>query len=241
MYTPIENEIFHIHTYRCTHASNESEHLYVKKAIELGASRIVFTDHGPYMSDQFTERMRYSELEDYLDTIWELKDQYADKIEIICGLELEYIPGFDDYYRQLKAMPKMELLILGQHFCQLDDGTYSFEAKDKSFEFISLFKAMEQGIDSGYFDVIAHPDRMLRRRTSFGDKEREASISFINKVIQAKDRLYIERNIASMEREHQYWREFWDLVPADIKVLDGLDAHSVADVERRWRLQRQPL
>ena len=34
--------IFHVHTYRCGHAGQDPDELYVRKAIELGASAITF-------------------------------------------------------------------------------------------------------------------------------------------------------------------------------------------------------
>ena len=37
--------LFHVHTYRCGHAENISEEVYVEKAITLKASDIWFTDH----------------------------------------------------------------------------------------------------------------------------------------------------------------------------------------------------
>ena len=39
MYTQIEREMFHVHTYRCGHAKNVPDEAICKKAIELGASR----------------------------------------------------------------------------------------------------------------------------------------------------------------------------------------------------------
>ena len=50
--------IFHIHTYRCGHASNESDEAYVRKAIELGAESITFTDHTPFPGDTYRFRSR---------------------------------------------------------------------------------------------------------------------------------------------------------------------------------------
>jgi len=58
MYRPIPNEIFHVHTWRCEHAGEEQDCEYVKKAIELGASRIVFTDHCPFPGNPFRKRIR---------------------------------------------------------------------------------------------------------------------------------------------------------------------------------------
>lgn len=34
-----EKTIFHVHTYRCKHASQEREEEYVKKAISLGSTK----------------------------------------------------------------------------------------------------------------------------------------------------------------------------------------------------------
>ena len=55
-YRPIENEIFHVHTWRCKHAGEEREWEYIERAMELGAERIVFTDHCPFPGDLFRGR-----------------------------------------------------------------------------------------------------------------------------------------------------------------------------------------
>ena len=50
-------ELFHVHTYRCKHAGDEREIEYVKRAIELGAGRITFTDHAPFPGNPFGHRI----------------------------------------------------------------------------------------------------------------------------------------------------------------------------------------
>ena len=94
--------IFHIHTYRCGHASSESDEAYVKKAIELGAESITFTDHTPFPGDTFTGRMKYCQLDEYLLSLSDLKQKYAGAIDVHIGLEVEYMPSFRDYYKELK-------------------------------------------------------------------------------------------------------------------------------------------
>lgn len=54
-------ELFHVHTYRCKHAGDEREIEYVKRAIELGASGITFTDHAPFPGNPFGHRMQMEE------------------------------------------------------------------------------------------------------------------------------------------------------------------------------------
>ena len=82
MYKPAEKEVFHVHTYRCKHASNEDDEAYVKAAVDLGAKRIVFTDHAPFPGNPFGHRMQYEELSEYISSLLILKDKYAAIIEI---------------------------------------------------------------------------------------------------------------------------------------------------------------
>lgn len=35
-----------------------------------------------------------------------------------------------------------------------------------------------------------------------------------------------------MQKNGHYWKEFWDLVPASVDVIIGVDAHSVAELDR---------
>ena len=65
-YHPIKDEIFHVHTFRCGHAEAVPDRKYVEKAIELGAPRIVFTDHAPFPGNSFCNRMDYEDLPEYI-------------------------------------------------------------------------------------------------------------------------------------------------------------------------------
>lgn len=230
--------IFHVHTYRCDHAENVSDEVYVKKAIELGASDIWFTDHAPFPSDPFGSRMDYDELEEYLDTLRLLKQKHTD-ITIHIGLEAEYFPHFDaeGYYKHLRSLPELEMLLLGQHMAQVSDAppAYSFsESTDflNENEYKLLGKAIVQGAESGYFDVIAHPDRIFRRRTVW-DTDMEA---VSNEIIQAaiKADIPLEMNLSSVENPENYKRQFWQLVPDKVKRVTGFDVHSLNEMESRY-------
>jgi histidinol-phosphatase (PHP family) len=66
-------EIFHVHTYRCKHASDESDEKLIQCAISLGAKKIVFTDHVPFPENPFRNRMEIEEIGEYLETLFALK------------------------------------------------------------------------------------------------------------------------------------------------------------------------
>ncbi len=90
-------DIFHVHTYRCGHAANVADEMYILKAIELGAVSITFTDHAPFPGNPFGNRMDIQQLPEYLQTLNSLKEKYKNVIEIKTGLEVEYLPHFEFY------------------------------------------------------------------------------------------------------------------------------------------------
>ena len=147
-YHPIKNEIFHVHTYRCGHAEEAPDRVYVEKAIELGTPRIVFTDHAPFPGNPFGNRMDMEQLPEYTDSMKKLKEEFDGRIEILAGLEAEYFPGFHEYLCNLKNEYDLDLLILGQHMYEHEPGNYSFSDDDKSDEYIGLCEAMKMGINT---------------------------------------------------------------------------------------------
>ena len=232
-YHPIKDEIFHVHTFRCGHAEEVPDRKYVEKAIELGAPRIVFTDHAPFPGNPFVNRMNIEDLPEYVEAMNELKAEFAGKIEILAGLEAEYLPGFHKYLCSLKKEYCLDILILGQHLFERESGRYSFADEDKSEEYVGLCDAMRDGIKTGIFDAVAHPDRAFRRRKTFGIEEAAKARELIGEA--AFNGVYLEMNYSSMHTEHQLWPEFWELLPPQALMIYGLDAHSVEEMTAGYK------
>lgn len=237
------NDIFHIHTYRCRHAEDVDDEVYVEKAIDLCAKGLWFTDHAPFPGDPFRNRMRYDQLEEYLDSLTSLKEKYKGTIDIHIGLEIEYLSSFNTsgYYRRLKEDLRIESLLLGQHMAEDSrlPGLYTFAWKKDKLEmneFRALGRAEVAGIRSGYFDVVAHPDRIFRRCKQWTPEMDAIADRIIAEAIK-KD-IPLELNMHSIRCKGHYWKQFWDKVPDDANVLIGLDAHSVPDLERRYQRSR---
>ena len=230
--------IFHVHTRRCGHAEDVPDEAYVRKAIALGADDIWFTDHAPFPGDPFGARMAYRELEAYIADLRALREAYRGRIGVHIGLETEYFPHFDaaGYYHELRALPGMEILLLGQHMAQTADDppAYSFslppDVLDRE-EYRRLGEAVVQGIERGYFGAVAHPDRIFRRCGDWDARMQAMAERIIAAAIRAE--IPLEHNLASMEQGHLYRPEFWALVPKDAPQIYGYDAHSIREMERR--------
>ena len=238
MYQTTQKEIFHVHTRRCKHAGDYQDEEYIEKAIELGAARIVFTDHGPFPGNSFGNRMDYEQLPEYIESMQKLKELYKDKIEILCGLEIEYLPSYAGYIEELRNMPGIDVMVLGQHFYEHEPGKYSFSDEDKSMEYEGLCDAMIQGLESYCFDVVAHPDRVFRRNKQFGEKEKKAAQKFLDVAIVHSQSTILECNFASTHQKNHYRKEFWEMV-SDMPVVFGFDAHSPEEMESGWKYRLQ--
>ncbi len=159
-----DNYIFHVHTYRCAHASEDSDEAYVLAAISLGAKSIVFTDHAPFPDDLFGNRMRFAQLQEYISSLKSLKSRFKTSIDVRIGLEIEFLPSYLPYYFALKDNADIDILMIGQHFFELYKGYYSFNLSDRSKEYRGLSEAICAGIETGLFDAAAHPDRIFRHQ-----------------------------------------------------------------------------
>ena len=220
-----ENYIFHVHTKRCRHASEDADEAYIRKAMELGASSIVFTDHAPFPGNPFTNRMLDTELSEYVHSLKFLKEKYREKMNIHIGLEIEYLPSYVDYYEELKENPDIELLMLGQHHYEIAPGYYNFQQKDKRKEkiYAGLMEAQIEGIQSGFFQVIAHPDRCICRYMDGWNRQIEMDCRTLLREAQ-KHHVILEQNRKCI------CQEFWKMVSRDVFFLNGCDAHTINEL-----------
>lgn len=237
MATLNDKGLFHVHTFRCEHAESVPDEVYIRKAVEIGASDIWFTDHAPFPGNPFKNRMAMDGLPEYLSTLSALKKAYSPLIGVHIGLEIEYFPSFDKsgYYRYLTDNTEIELLLLGQHMAETSNTplayTFSWDKeKLKSEEYAALGEAIIEGICTGYFGAVAHPDRIFRRCKNWTRQMEDMS----NRIIETamKNKIPIELNQESMHRKSHFRPEFWDIAKLhDVNIIQGLDAHSCNALE----------
>ena len=82
----------HVHTTYCDGKDTSEE--MVKEAIEKGLTTLGFSVHS-YMDFDLSYCIKKERIEDYRNEINSLKEKYKDKIEILCGVELDYFSVMD--------------------------------------------------------------------------------------------------------------------------------------------------
>ena len=236
---------YHSHTARCGHASGSDKEM-VEAAIANGFKTIGFSDH-VMLPDIHQPRMRgdYSLLDDYINSVLSLRNEYKGIIDIKLGFECEYLgEPFDSYYKELLDKKGFDYLLLGQH-CYFDKrkkemqwyGDIFSESKRNELYVEHLIKGME----SGLFLYVAHPDMFVYVNGRWNKNSEKTA----HEICQVAEKLQIpfELNMARTryERRIDLWRKdvfvypyppFWEIVNQyDIPVVVGVDAHSPKDYD----------
>ena len=86
----------------------------------------------------------------------------------------------------------------------------------RTYMFSLLYVAMIAGINTGYFSVVAHPDRIFRRVKDWNDECNHCAWEI--GIAAARNSVTIERNYSSMRRKNQYRQEFWDYISSTFYV-----------------------
>lgn len=251
---------YHTHTYRCGHADLDmKDEEYVEEYIRMEFEKIAFTDHCPQKNEIDKRegiRMKYSQKEEYLSSIRDLKEKYADKIQIESGFEIEYLPGEEENLRELKA--ETDKIVLGQHFVYDNNRQLKIFSRKEYFtdeELIRYAEYIEKALELHIPDIIAHPDTYLQSREDFGEIESKVA-NMICKAAE-KHNIPLEINLAQVFNQTYYenrklnsesiekqkkklskvpypCKEFWKVASKyNIKVLYGIDAHHRGQI-LRW-------
>ena len=237
---------YHTHTRRCKHADNIGDEKFVQCAIENGYSILGFADHSPwpYESDTFAPgvRMELPEFPEYCCSIRSLQKKYEKEIHIYLGLECEYYPQYLPWLKQVKN--QLDYLLLGNHWPVSDEYEREHFQRATNPEQIGYyFQTMIQGIETGLFDCVAHPDLVFTAYKKFDNSCIDGSYAFCRRV---KNRnIPIEYNLYGLEKASKGGHpgmgypcaEFWEIAKdVGCQALIGTDAHYLRHLANdHWR------
>lgn len=240
---------FHTHVKRCRHAAGDVED-YIKCALEKGLSQLGFSDHAPFPDFDFGMRMPYCELWEYLEEVDAMREKYKDDITIWKGLEIEYLPEYKGYYEELLAKYGVEYLLLGEHFYKDAAGeNANIYGAHSTEQCLSYAHSVAEGMKTGFFKAVAHPDLYMLNMDEWDDNCRKAADLIIN-TAAATDTV-LEYNANGLRRKqveysdgirHPYPHDtFWKMVAeTPVRVIVNSDCHNPKElwdeaIERSYR------
>ncbi len=159
----------HTHTARCGHAGGSDE-AYVEAAIACGLAGIAVTDHLPFYwlpaeDHDPTLAMTMEELPRYVEAVLALKERYRGTIEVLLGIEADYVAGAEETLAQLLARFPFDVVLGSVHWL---DGWW-VDAPSS----VARYRCGQDEVDAiweryadtlcraaqcGLFDVLAHLD-----------------------------------------------------------------------------------
>ncbi len=226
-----------MHTPLCRHAVGEPTEL-AAQAVKLGFKEIGFSEHNPMARDDFDDwRMLASDMDAYVAKIEQARKDHPGLV-IKLALEVDYIPGYEDWIRELAARQPWDYFIGSVHYISpgwaLDNPTRLSEWKrhDPFEVWTTYFERLTQAAESGLFDIIGHAD--LCKKFCFYPKE-DCSPLYA-KFLEAAKRsgVAIELNTAGLRKDCKEIYPNAQLLGMAAKmgvpITFGSDAHAPGEV-----------
>ena len=239
---------YHTHTARCHHADG-TERDYIETALRCGYRTLGFSDHTPwrYADPGFVSHIRMlpAELDGYVSTLRALRDEYADRIDVRVGLEVEYFPAYLDWLRGETERLGIEYWIFGCHYDTTDETGPYFGRPTSDRSILRYAEQVEAGLDTGLYACLAHPDLCLNYWAGGFDAACEAACRQIC-AAAVRCNVPLEYNLAGRRYLHRgdgtlgYTTDaFWQIAAEyPVRAIVGCDAHSPTELDVAGELRR---
>ncbi|MGN0707812.1 MAG: histidinol-phosphatase [Faecalibacterium sp.] len=231
---------YHTHTPRCQHAEG-SEEEYIRSALKQGYQVLGFSDHTPWnysaMSPQARHiRMDAQELEDYISTLKSLREAYAGQLRLHIGLEAEYFPEALPWLDEQCEKLGIEYLLLGCHYDSIGPESVYLGRVRNAADIRRYADLVQEGLESGRYVCLAHPDLFLNGCTVFDAQAETACRQICEAAV--KTGTVLEYNLAGYLRRARWNRtlgyttdQFWEIAAEyPVSAVLGSDAHAPEEV-----------
>ncbi len=228
---------YHMHTPLCRHAKGQPGE-YAAQALKFGLREIGFSDHSPMPRDDFDDwRMMAAQLDEYVESVLAARRDHPGLV-IKLALEMDFLPGTEDWIRDLTARYPWDYLIGSVHYIwggwAIDNPLQMFTWKDHDpLEIWTLYlERLALAAESGFFDIIGHAD--LCKKFCFYPKEDCAPL--YRRFLEAARRagVAMELNTAGLRKD---CREIYPgpkllqmAADAGVPITFGSDAHAPEEV-----------
>jgi histidinol-phosphatase (PHP family) len=231
---------YHTHTPLCCHARGEPTDL-AAQAIAVGLTEMGFSDHNPMAKDDFDDwRMKLGELDLYVEKVQEARRQFPN-LAIKLAMEVDFIPGYEDWVRELAARHPWDYFIGSVHYVgtwAIDNPKHISEWKKRDTYEVweAYFECLTLAAESKLFDIIGHAD--LCKRFCFYPQQDWTGLA--KRFLEAAKRndVAMEINTAGLRKDcKEMYPHPWIVQEAarlGVALTFGSDAHAPEDVARNW-------
>jgi len=219
---------YHMHT-RLTDGTGEPVN-YARAALERGLNEIGCSEHAPLGNRDTDWTMKLADLETYVGWAREAQEKVP-AISVKLGLEVDFIPGREDWIRELAGMYPWDYFLGSVHFIgdwPVDMSAELWKGQNVDERWRQYFDLWAQAANSKLFDSLSHPDLPKK----FGFRPKIFDYRPALEVVKQSG-VAIEVSTAGLRkpcREIYPCEEFLHLARQfDIPITLGSDAHIPQD------------
>ena len=237
---------YHMHTPLCGHASGEPQE-YAKHAIAIGLKEIGFSDHAPLVSHKDPGiAMDASQLSIYHHMVESVRAEFDDDLKVLVGIEVDYIPGYENLTKSLLADYPYDYIIGSVHFIEkwgFDDPIQlkEWNMRDVNEVYKEYYRLLRKSALSRMFDILAHVD--LVKKFNFHPTVDMTFEIEENAHVFKKTGVVIEINSSGLRRPvNEIYPSLHDLkiyCAKGVPITFGSDAHTPQDVGRDFDKSRE--
>jgi histidinol-phosphatase (PHP family) len=136
---------------------------YAARALEAGLTEIGFSDHNPMPRDDFDNwRMFLRDLDTYVTQVQQARAAFP-QLRIGLALEVDFLPGFEGWIRELAARHPWDYFIGSVHYVEAWDidnpaKMEEWKRRDPDEVWAAYFERLGAAARSGLFQIIGHAD-----------------------------------------------------------------------------------
>lgn len=244
---------FNLHTHSVFSDGKSTPEEIVIEAIKQGLKVIGLSDHSPVPFEN-SFAIKNNEVQNYIGTIKSLKEKYKSQIDIYCSMEMDFIPGIVNNFRQTKQSLGLDYMIGSVHLVGndinrlwfidgskyeiYDEGLFNYFDGDIRRGVRSFFHQYNEMIVTEEFDIVGHLDKikMHNRDRYFHEEDKWYRDYLMETLTLIKEKsLIVEVNTRGIykKRSTDFYPSTW-LLPVmrkmNIPVLISSDSHKTEEI-----------
>lgn len=228
---------YHMHTPLCHHAKGEPWEL-AEQAVAKGLTEIGFSEHNPMMKDDWDDWHMYLEdLNLYVENVRKAQTDFPE-LQIKLALEVDFIPGHEDWVRELESKRSFDYFIGSVHYISDEFDIDNPNKKDRWEQgdvdgiWEAYFDRLTQAASSGLYQIIGHADLCKK----FNYRPQKDPTPWYRQFLTAarEHDVAIEINTAGLRKECKEMYPCPDLLQMaqqmGVALTFGSDAHAPNEV-----------
>ena len=128
---------------------------FISTAVEKGFEQICITDHMPLSISNAADRIPKGKVKEYCAAVREISKRYEDKIDIKCGIEIDYHPSVLSEIETVLGDGDFDYILASSHMHLFTDDFKKYTFND--FAKRALENAL-LAVNTGWFNTLAHLD-----------------------------------------------------------------------------------